>query len=188
MGFSTGGAVDVSPRREPWERPQNPQAPEGRKIPVMPAPYLSPLRGLFPKPQTHGFRRGLTSIAALQLRKFNPPESTSRKHVRRSIRSRDFPAASRPARWRWDGGCGFFRLVPNSLGMGFVFPRWLPRHRFCHPDFYLCLPRRLECICDLNIASQTSGWSLGIFTVASERSGWSLWILTGFTETSFWSL
>src|SRR5690606_29924873 len=42
---------------------ENPLAPEGRKPPTLPTPNLSPLRGLFQKPQTHSSRRGLTSAA-----------------------------------------------------------------------------------------------------------------------------
>ena len=45
-GGSTGGALDGSPRREPWGGRKNEQATEGRKKNLCETIILSPLRGL----------------------------------------------------------------------------------------------------------------------------------------------
>ena len=69
LGLSTGGASEVSPRREPWETSTADQAPARAIESTTSHPdSVAPDGASAALPATHGSRRGLTSAAAPQLK------------------------------------------------------------------------------------------------------------------------
>ena len=95
-GFSTGGAIDGSPRREPWDRRRSGQAPEGRKKTHMKRSFCLPSGAWNSLPQTHGSRCGLSSAAATQLKQIlkTRPSASVVGHVTPYASNFAFPRAA----------------------------------------------------------------------------------------------
>ena len=82
---STGGAIDDSPRRQPWENAAEKQAPAGATDNhALDRSSVAPSGASVFSSSTHGSRRGLTSTAAPQLRLILKTRPNLAKTTRRS--------------------------------------------------------------------------------------------------------